>query len=157
MRTLISIVHSLKERTIIIPSGLLKIEENAMTPYTFPEAQYKMVVYFDSTECSTCLVSHLYDYELFAKRFQDKCLTILLMSPPSDERGMVTHLLSLHHYSFIVLLDENHRFEKENPGLPEDARFHAFFLDKTNRPLVIGDPIVYPSLLKIIEKQFYEE
>ena len=66
---------------------------------------------------------------------------------------MVTHLLSLHQYTFTVLLDENHLFERENPGLPGDARYHAFLLDKYNRPLVVGNPIVYPALLKIIEKQ----
>lgn len=40
-----------------------------------------------------------------------------------------------------IYVDVNKAFQKQNPSIPRDMRFHYFLLDNDGKPLLIGNPI----------------
>ena len=85
-----------------------------------------------------------------------QCELVMILSPSANELSVVRHVISLEHHSYPIIVDETGFFERLNPGLPSDNRFHSF-LDKDNKPLIIGDPVNYPSVLRLIRKTIYNE
>lgn len=124
---------------------------------SFGENDYKLVVYIDSLECSSCFVQHLFLYDNLYKSLASRCDLVMILFPSANELSKVRHMLSLENHSYPIIVDETGCFERLNPGLPSDIRFHSFLLGKDNRPLVIGDPVKYPSILRLIRKTIYNE
>lgn len=149
-----SILKSIRNSTIVFPAGLSEIIDGIPVETTVEMGDLPiMVVYYDSTECNTCLIEHLYEYERLQNDLGLKCQLILILSPAKDKESLVIHMLSMLNYDFKILLDNNNLFLKSNPVIPKDSRYHAFLIDKGGKPKVIGDPVVYPSLMKLIKKQ----
>ena len=100
----------------------------------------KMVIWVDSTECSSCRIGNLYEYDELYRKSQDYGFEVVIMfSPREDEYSDVMHMVGLRHYEFPVYFDSNNSFGLSNK-IPSDRRFHAFLLDCDNRVCFIGDP-----------------
>lgn len=124
------------------PSQLIKVPEAAINMRSINDSIPKMVIYIDSTECSSCRIGHLSEYESLAKEatYSGNFLLVIIISPPRKDFEYTRHLLELYNNPFPVYLDRNHSFRKENTFIPDDIRFHAFFIDANNRPILVGDP-----------------
>ena len=107
-----------------------------------------MVVYYDSTVCNMCQISHLYDqvqlYELMS--FSKDCEIVTIFSPVQEEYDIVMAELMRIDFPYPIYLDFNKSFEKANPGLPDDKRFHSFLLDRDGHPVFIGNPTANEQL-----------
>lgn len=113
-----------------------------------------LVIYVDSTQCSTCRVGHLAEYiPLQEKAVQSrKFLLTVILSPPANEYDHIVHLLDVYDYPFPIFLDKNHSFRKENSFIPGDARFHAFLIDRSRHPVMVGDPTRSEKLRRLFEQ-----
>lgn len=56
------------------------------------------------------------------------------------------------HFDHPVYLDRNADFVKLNP-LPDNSSFHTFLLDKNNKVLVIGNPVLNPTVKDLYIKE----
>lgn len=52
-----------------------------------------------------------------------------------------------------VYLDTEHDFRRLNPSIPDDVRFHSFFLDESGHPILIGDPSGSARMMSLLEKR----
>lgn len=137
-------VEMLKRQVIHIPSEAFNTLSN-------DTKEYKLLVYVDSCECSSCFVEHIFLYRNVYAQIADQCDMLVVLSPSEKDRARTRHLLSIQRLPFPVWIDVKESFMKENPELPSDSRFHSFLLDKQNRPVVIGDPVKYPPILELIK------
>lgn len=114
----------------------------------------QLVIYVDSTQCSSCRIGHLSEYiPLYEESIQSQQFVLaIILSPPSADCEHISHLLSVYDYPFPVYLDKNHSFRRENGFIPDDSRFHAFLTDRSHHPVFVGDPVRSDRLRSLFEQ-----
>lgn len=111
----------------------------------------KLVVYIDSTECESCRVQKLYQYNRLAElsRNSMKYELFILFSPKQKGKEQFVKLLQHMDYPFPVYIDIENEFEKMNTFIPRDPRFHTFLVDGSNNPVIVGDPLAGEKMEEI--------
>ncbi len=137
-----------------LPSTMSCYYGSAMGTKPLSDSIPQLVIYVDSTQCSTCRVGHLSEYNTLQEesiqtgRFK---LTIIL-SPPVNDYEYIVHLLETYKFPFPLYVDKNHSFRKENGFIPDDSRFHAFLTDRSYRPVFVGDPVRSDRMRQLFEQ-----
>ena len=65
--------------------------------------------------------------------------------------GAMVDLMRLN-YPYALYVDIDGSFEKANPGLPDDKRFHSFLLDRDGHPVFIGNPAASEQLWMLFKE-----
>lgn len=119
----------------------------------------KFVVLYDSTECSSCRVNRLEQYNDISDltdRYGVRVSPIIIFSPATAQMSELKRELRLQKLSFPIYIDSDHTFERINPCIPVDRRLHAFLLNRDNEVVLIGDPINNPALWDLYAKTINE-
>lgn len=147
-------IVAFRQKQIILPEELVKVENRNISKSILEQAEVKMVIYYDSLECSSCKVSHLkemqYLYELSDKLPMLEVYTIF--SPLQQEYDQTMVDLMMLNFPYPIYVDNTCSFEKNNPDFPEDKRFHSFLLDKTGHPVFVGNPTASDKLWDLFLK-----
>ena len=127
--------------TIHFPDAIVRIPDDGLsTEGLINNGLPKLVIWIDSTECSSCRIGNLYEYEELYRQSRDSGFEVVIMfSPREDEYCDAMHMVGLRHYAFPVYFDSDNSFGIANK-IPSDRRFHAFLLHCENRVCFIGDP-----------------
>lgn len=118
------------------------------------EAAVRFVVLYDSTECSSCRVNTLDQFEDIHKlmdRRGERVTPIIIFSPASEQLRELKRDLQLRELAIPVYIDSCHLFGKINPQIPADRRLHAFLLNRNNEVVLIGNPVNNPQLWALYE------
>lgn len=109
-----------------------------------------LIIYIDSTECSTCRISRLIWYKPVFDLAEEygNFHVVPLVTPANEKRDFIREYLELMDSPFPIYLDEYGTFRSDNPSIPDDTRFHSFLIDNNGKPLVVGDPMV-PRILEL--------
>ena len=130
-----------KEQEIVLPDNLLAKHFNEQEPdTTLLNRPLKMVVYLNQNGCESCKLNALLPVYLFIlenKPFT-KFGTVIILHPTHTES--TDHLLKEMHFRHTVFYDTDGSFERLNPFLPKNERFHTFLLDEDNKVVLIGNP-----------------
>lgn len=105
-------------------------------------APMKMIVYYDSTECSACRIVHLLDLEpLYDMARGDGRFDVLtVFSPKQEELEEVRVQLIVQNVPFPVYVDTFGSFARRNGAIPKETLFHNFMIDGEGRPVFVGNP-----------------
>ena len=122
------------------------------------EIHNKLIVWFDSTECGSCRMNRLYEWNddpvvHYAQGLKGKFDVILIFSPKKQDARSLKFTLEGYDVSFPVIIDENGDFLRLNPHLPEDKRLHSFLLDKDNKVVLVGNPLGNEKLWELYKDQ----
>lgn len=103
-----------------IPAGMLKYDKGKIAQVSeLPNFDNKMVVWVDSTKCSTCHLPYLYNYSDLAdfckEKLLDKAGVVIIISPKKSELPSLKKELVKNRYNFPVYIDVNREIEKLNP------------------------------------------
>lgn len=118
------------------------------------DSTIKFVVLYDSTECSSCRVNTLGQYEdirALSNERGEKVTPIIIFSPAMGQTGELKKELRLHELSFPIYIDSCRNFNKINTQIPVDRRLHAFLLNRNNEVVLIGNPVNNPQLWTLYE------
>lgn len=118
------------------------------------ESNYKMIIYTDSLECTSCEISNMRLWKPFltyADSLKGKLNFYFIFS--TSKSKSVRYALMNNSFRFPALIDEKGEFEKLNPHLPSNKTMHTFLLDDNNNVIMIGNPLYNNG----IEKLFYQE
>lgn len=118
----------------------------------------KLIIWFDSTECGSCRMNRLYEWENdpvmhYAQALKDRFDVILVFSPKKQDVRSLKFALEGYDVSFPVIIDENGDMPRLNPDIPEDKRFHSFLLDKDNNVVLVGNPLGNEKLWELYKEQ----
>ena len=139
--SLVSNYIKLQGRNIVFPEEMICIPDDTRSPNLKAFRKPKIVIWVDSTECSSCRIGRLYEYEeLYQQGCNEGFDVLVLFSPRADDFCEAQHMVRVHHFSFPVYFDVNNSFGKSN-NIPSDIRFHAFLLDRDDCICFIGDPM----------------
>ncbi len=108
------------------------------------EKDLKLIVYVDSTMCSSCYLKSIDRWyymldSLYAK--SDNFESIFIMSPKKAEVNDIKYKLDFLRFDYPVYLDSVGIFDANNPHMPKESMYHTFLLDKRNYVLVVGNPL----------------
>ena len=129
--------------TIVLPESIICVYNGEVFP--MPDSlrdKPKLIVYIDSTECTTCRISHFWEYqELFdiSKEIGSFEIMLLLCNKAFNSIPM-TRYLSDRELEYPIYIDLDYRFLSPNPSIPTDPRLHSMLIDSTGRPIFVGDP-----------------
>ena len=109
---------------------------------------YKIVNYVDSTGCLSCKLQ-LPLWNLFITQMDSVCHSevpvYMVFAPRTVDVREMQYILRRDTFHHPVCLDLADSFNRLN-GFPSDMAFRTFLLDKDNKVLAIGNPVLNPKV-----------
>lgn len=108
----------------------------------------KLLVYYDSSICGTCEITHIEKWEKIIRLSQDhkSFETIFILEPKSEDLKELKQILLSLSFDGTVYIDKTKEFSSKNPKIPKDNRFHILLLDKNNRVVLVGNPLASDAM-----------
>lgn len=149
-------IQQLQATAISFPrQGMITMRGRDTLIPKFMQSELKLIVYTDSVECSSCVVSKMYLWNSFieyAKSYGGRLKYYYILSPRKQDVNKVRIALAGTILEYPVIIDSLGEFEKLNPHLPKDRLLHTFLLDENNNVILVGNPL----LNKKIKEMFYK-
>jgi len=147
-------------------SVIIEFPKEGMVEYTAGERTLRtdfrtspllMVVYYDSTLCNACEISHIGGLTpLFEMSDSLGYEVITIFSPAQNKRLETKTSLEYSSFESPVYYDENGTFAKINQNIPQDERLHSFLLGKERKPVFFGNPTSDEKLQELFERAISE-
>ncbi len=102
---------------------------------------YTLVMYFDSTQCSSCRIGRMYEWREIVEYSQDSCNLVVVFSPGKTRLPELQSALRTEFFETDVWVDESGDFARANECIPADKRLHTFLLDPSHNVMLAGDPV----------------
>jgi len=117
-------------------------------------SEYKVLLYIDSTGCMSCrLEDLLYGFRQLTENADSAIISktgFVLWFHPKNEKEL-TRFLKGKKFDYPVFIDLHNKIDKLN-NLPEKFNYQCFLLNKTNKVVAIGNPIIYPRIWDLYRK-----
>lgn len=116
---------------------------------------YRMVVYVDSSACSSCTLDKMYVWNksIEKARKQGNRLRYVFIVAPKPEQLEDAYLsIESNGLESPVYVDTAYVFRKANPHLPEERMYHSFLLDAKDSVVIVGNPMGNPKIDSLINK-----
>lgn len=107
------------------------------------DALARMVIFYDSTVCSSCQVSRIWEWEDvvgLSKATNGKFAPVFVFNPPKGKVNELRIALKSYPFKYPIFIDEDGEFVKQNPELPANTLLHTFLIDKNNNVTLVGKP-----------------
>jgi hypothetical protein len=114
--------------------------------------EYNILLYVDSTGCNSCRLRLSEWKQLIAESdslFQGQ-LGFLLFFQPKTKKEM-KFLLKGNNFNNPVFIDMNKSIDHLN-HFPKQQLYQCFLLDKNNKVLIIGDPVLSSEIWKMYKQ-----
>lgn len=140
------------QTTVNFPSRLLQVCAGTIDTVTIHIERPTLVVYHDRLGCSSCEISHLYNwYGLYKESDNGQFDIIKIFSPSENELPEVLQQLEILNFPYPVYIDFNNNFRCCNKKFPEDRRFHCFLVNTDRKPIFVGNPLTSDKLNDLFE------
>ena len=109
--------------------------------YQIPETAYKILIYVDSTGCTSCKLQLPKWKELIAHTdsITNNSIPFIFVFQSKDDKEL-RYILKRDNFDRPVCIDRNSQLDKLNK-FPQDITFQTFLLDRDNKVKVIGNPV----------------
>ena len=139
--------------TIVLPEKITCVYNGEV--YPMPDSlrdKPKLIVYIDSTECTTCRISRIGMYHgLFHFAEEIGLFEVMLILSNVDLDGIpVIRYISDLEIEHPVYVDVDNEFLHINRAIPKDKRMHSFLIDRFGSPLCVGDPASSDKMLLVL-------
>ena len=128
---------------------IFTIQGNDTVDFSFRDTEYKVVSYMDSIGCISCKLQlerwMSFIHEVDSLTNEDVPFVFCFHTSDIKE---IRHITWKYNFKYPVFLDEKGTFNTLN-HLPDDMDFQTFLLDKDNRIIAIGNPILNPKVKEL--------
>lgn len=145
-------IEQMKSSSIALCLNQMECRRN---PLKTTDGKYKMVVYVDSAECSSCALSKLRFWNPLIAETKDKRVDInyvFILAPKKEDMEDVDMELEITDLQSSIYVDTGFVFRKVNSFLPTENKYHIFLLDKDGNVILVGNPIDNEKLKDIYRK-----
>lgn len=139
-------------KEIKFPDNLnFSIQGQSSSKFAINKSEYKIIMYVDSMGCTSCKLhlSEWKDYINYMDSIYSNNVQFLFYFFPKSGRDIYLTLRT-ERFTYPVCIDTLDVLNKMN-HFPKDMQFQTLLLDKNNKVLAIGNPIINPSI-----KQLYQ-
>lgn len=130
-------------------SPVFTIQGKDTVDFSFRNAEYKVVSYVDSIGCISCKLQ-LANWAAFIQEVDsltDGTVPFVLCLHTADVKEM-KRIVRKDNFKYPVFLDEKGTFYTLN-HFPKDMTFQTFLLDKDNKVVAMGNPILNPYVKEL--------
>ena len=124
---------------------------------------YRLIVYIDSTECTSCVVKNMFYWESLLDSVKTKNIKpnfdiVFIFSPPKADNERIIYQMKLNeHLIDKIFIDTCNVFITENPHIPQEQMYHTFLLNKNDSVIMVGNPKNYPKIERLLFKKLEEK
>ncbi len=139
-------VINLAGKEIVLPDSLGVMIQDIPVEYDFSFADYKIVTYIDSKGCTTCSMK-LTPWNDLINEFKtiegvDVHFLMILNKDAEDE---IVSILKRNFFRHPVSFDPEGTFKEKN-SLPVSPSYHTMLLDRDNKVVAVGNPVLSPKI-----------
>lgn len=118
------------------------------------QSQYIYVSYLDSTSCTSCALSHLFDWHALTEGLDQASFSnIFIIAPKKNEKEAIIDNISRNLIDGKrIYVDTSSVFERHNPSLPKAQLAHTFLINKDRKVILIGDPLKNSGVEELFKK-----
>lgn len=116
------------------------------------DAEFTFVVYTDSNQCSGCSLNKMSrwnSYLRLEKQTHGKVKYVFIVEPQSGDAQSVLRTAKLIDFVHPLYIDTSHVFRNSNSFIPKDPMYHTFLVDKGNRIVLVGNPLLNNRIEKL--------
>ena len=139
-------------KTISFPKNTIFTIQGKDTLHFSTDGEYKILSYVDSTGCTSCKMQ-LHKWEALMmefKKLSPKDISYIFYICPKD-KNKLNFLLQNEGFVYPICIDEQDELNRLNQ-FPSDMTFQTFLLDKENKVVAIGNPILNPKVKELYLK-----
>ena len=147
------LVNEWERKEILFPThSTFTIQGKDTVDFEFRNADYKVVAYVDSAGCTGCKLQFLRWKELIAEvdSLTDGSVPFLFYFHPKDLKEL-KYLTRREGFVYPVCFDEKDDFNRLN-RFPSEMMFQTFLLDKENKVVALGNPVLSPKVKELYLK-----
>lgn len=157
-KDIINIIEEWNNKEVVFPNTPIftKFVNDTVIGYFEKECDYKILTYIDSIGCLRCNLK-FNAWRPFINMLQDtfpQCNVLIFIHPRS--RRSVETLLKTENIDFPVCIDDNDSINKLN-HFPSQMQFQTLLLDKDNKVLAMGNPVLNPKIKELYFKIIFGE
>ena len=144
-----NVIAEMTGREIVFPEVLNYQIGDKMIDFNPSEADYKIIVYIDSTGCTTCRMKMpVWDNIISEfKTISDNEVNFLMILNTAETPDYI-HTINQKDFRHPVCFDPDNLFDKAN-NLPQKDAYHTFLLDASDRIVAIGNPADNPKIKRL--------
>jgi hypothetical protein len=147
---MLRLVNEWNGKEIKFPSrSVFTIQGKDTVDFEFKDADYKVVTYIDSVGCTSCKLQLHHWKQLVAEvdSLTGGSVPFLFYFHPKDMKEL-RYLTRRDKFTYPVCFDEQDELNRLN-RFPSDMTFQTFLLDKENKVVAIGNPILNPKVKEL--------
>lgn len=113
----------------------------------------KLVLFVDSSECSSCNIKKLWEWPPYLKSFDglDAFKFLVVLEVKSRDLEYSKERLKITGIRTPVFFDTLFVFRRHNPQIPDNRMFHTFLLDESDSVLLVGNPLINERIDKLLK------
>ena len=147
------LVNEWERKEILFPThSTFTIQGKDTVDFEFRNADYKVVAYVDSAGCTGCKLQLPRWKELIAEvdSLAGGSVPFLFYFHPKDLKEL-KYLTRREGFVYPVCFDEKDDFNRLN-RFPNEMMFQTFLLDKENKVVALGNPVLSPKVKELYLK-----
>ena len=147
---MLRLVNEWNGKEIKFPSrSVFTIQGKDTVDFEFGNADYKVVTYVDSMGCTSCKLQLPRWKKLVAEvdSLTDGRVPFLFYFHPKDMKEL-RYLTRRDDFTYPVCFDEKDELNRLNQ-FPTDMTFQTFLLDKDNKVVAMGNPVLNPKVKEL--------
>lgn len=147
------LVSEWERKEILFPAhSIFTIQGKDTVDFDFKDADYKVVAYVDSAGCTGCKLQLPRWKELIAEvdSLTDGSVPFLFYFHPKDLKEL-KYLTRREGFVYPVCFDGKDDFNRLN-RFPNEMMFQTFLLDKENKVVALGNPVLNPKVKELYLK-----
>lgn len=146
------LVNEWNGKTIQFPDSLCLtsyMNDTIKTKYMREQTPYTILNYVDTIGCISCRLQLPRWKEMMEEldSIYPNKVNCLMVFNPKGKKKLITHLKN-NHFDRFVYIDENDTINKMNNFL-DDENFSTFLLDKNDKIIAIGNPVLRPQVRQL--------
>ena len=154
-------ISRMKEKPIILPLDSMDV----WTPHErisidASKSKYKMIVYLDTTNCSSCALKHMFvwnDFLQYSEEHDDILDFVFIVEARRGEDKSLKDMMYMTTLKHSIYIDNNQVFTRNNPSVPSETMFHTMLLNKNINVILVGDPCknekIEKKLMQIVNER----
>lgn len=153
--------RTLEKQIIAMQGSMININfENAKSfierkDTTFlPLPVKKVIVFVDSTSCSSCFIGKLVEYiDLNDSLSSKNSQLIVILHPRNSQQSKVLTRLTSERFPFWCIVDIEGEFITNNTTIPSNQLLHTFTLNEKDEVILVGDPTRNKKIKYLLMKE----
>lgn len=150
---IVKIFDEWEGKEIIFPAhSVFTVQDNDTVNFSFSDSDFKIISYVDSVGCTGCKL-HLPRWKKLILEVDTlttaKVPFVFYFHPKNIDD--LHYILHREAFTYPVCIDEFDKFNTLN-NFPKERAFQTFLLNKENRVVAIGNPILNPKVKELYLK-----